>query len=204
MGMKRLISIIFCFTIISVSQAQNFNAALLVGANFSQIDGDQFAGYNKLGANLGIEISRAVKEDWEASFEIKFSMKGSKKVIDPESLEPTLKISYHYAEVPLLVKYVGFKDIDLLGGVSLGVNVFNERDDNGIVTEEDELNKSEMALVLGGSYYFTDNLAVELRHGYSLLSIRDYPIIVNSPTWFGRAGWYNRLFTVGLRYQLGN
>ncbi len=203
-GMKRLASIIFCFIIVSICEAQNFDASLILGANFSQIDGDQFAGYNKLGLNTGIEISREVNEEWDAAFELMYSMKGSKKVIDPDVFEPTLKISYHYVEVPLLAKYKGFKKIELLGGVSLGVNVFNERDDNGIITEEDELNRTEVALVLGGGYYISDNVALELRHGYSLLSVRDFPIVVNSPTWFGRAGWYNRLFTVGVRYDLGS
>ena len=31
--------------------AQDFVAELLLGANFSQVDGDQLGGYNKLGAN---------------------------------------------------------------------------------------------------------------------------------------------------------
>ena len=97
----------------SISYCQNFKAAILVGANFSQVDGDQLGGYNKLGLNTGIEISRSVNDNWDAAFEIRYTMKGSKKVLDPKSLDPTLKLSYHYIEVPLLAKYRGFEKFEL-------------------------------------------------------------------------------------------
>ena len=199
--MKKFVGTIFFLSLFVTSYGQDFGASLLMGSNFSQIDGDQFAGYNKLGLNVGIEIDRALSSDWEAAFELRFSMKGSKKVVDPDVLDPTLKISYNYIEVPLIAKYTGIEVITPYSGISIGVNVFNERDDNGIVTEEDQLKSTEIGFILGATYNFTDEWGVDLRHSYSLFSVRDYPIIVNSPTWFGRAGWYNRLFTVGLKYQ---
>ena len=71
--------------------AQDFGAELLLGANFSQVDGDQLGGYNKLGANIGIQINRDIKEDWDLAFELRYSMKGAKKVQDQENPSPTLK-----------------------------------------------------------------------------------------------------------------
>ncbi len=202
--MQKTFIVIFIMLLSSSSLfAQGYKADLLLGANFSQVDGDQLGGYNKLGLNIGIAISRPLTKPWEASFEILYTQKGSKKVIDPDNITPTLKIDYHYVEVPLLARYKLNKKIRFFGGPSIGVNVFNQRDDNGIVLKEKQLLKYEVALHLGGSYHLTDKLSADLRHSYSLLSIRDFPIVVNSPTWFGRAGWYNRLFTVGLRYNLG-
>lgn len=188
---------------ITVQAQQGYTADLLFGMNFSQIDGDQFAGYNKGGINVGFAVNRSFKEPWEFSFEVLYSQKGSKKLVNPDIIEPTLKISYHYIEVPLLSRYNLNEKVQFYGGPSFGINVFNQRDDNGFIKEEEALTKTELALHLGGSYLLTDHLALDLRHSYSLLSIRDYPIIVNSPTWFGRAGWYNRLFTIGVRYKMG-
>ncbi len=183
--------------------AQGFGASLLAGANFSQVDGDQLGGYNKLGANLGIQIDRNIKDDWDAAFEIRFSMKGAKKVIDPEAPPTfTLKLSYHYIEVPLLVKYTHYERFTPYGGVSLGVNVFNQRDENTIITKEEKLNPTEVGFHLGATYHLTDKIGLDLRHSYSLLSVRDFPIVINSPTVFGRAGWFNRLFTAGVVYRL--
>lgn len=199
--MKKFVATIFILFQFTPSFSQDFGASLLVGANFSQIDGDQFAGYNKLGFNGGIEINRALTSKWETAFELRFSMKGSKKIVDPDIIDPTLKISYYYLEVPLLAKYNGLESIVPYAGISFGVNVFNERNDNGIITEEEKLKSTEIGAVLGATYNLSDELGIDLRHSYSLLSVRNYPIIVNSPTWFGRAGWYNRLFTIGLKYK---
>lgn len=197
----RIVTILFCF--ISVySFSQDFGAELVLGANFSQVDGDQLGGYNKLGANAGIQINRRVNEMWEGAFEVRFSMKGAKKVLDPEIPEPDLKLSYHYLEVPLLAKYTRYERVTPYTGLSIGVNVFNERDENSIRTEEEALLPYEVGFILGGTYHLTDKIGLDLRHSYSLVSIRDFPVVVNSPTVFGRAGWYNRLFTAGLVVKL--
>ncbi|MBT6234925.1 MAG: PorT family protein [Bacteroidetes bacterium] len=182
--------------------AQDFGAQLLLGANFSQVDGDQLGGYNKLGANVGIQINKEVNDLWDGAFEIRFSMKGANRVIDPKAPEPTLKLSYHYVEVPLLVKYKQWDKVTPYGGLSIGVNVYNQRDDNGYVTQEEALKGMETGIVLGGTYHLSEKVGLDLRHSYSLLSIRDYPFIVNSPTVFGRAGWFNRLFTAGITVRL--
>lgn len=194
---------LFFFVLAFHSHAQDYQADLFLGANFSQVDGDQFGGYNKLGLNVGIAINRQVKGPWEASFELLYSQKGSKKVLDPDIPEPSLVLNYHYVEIPLMARYVFNEQIKFYAGPSIGINVFNERDDNGFVSEEEALTPLEIALQLGGSYYIGENLALDLRHGYSIVSVRDYPIVFNGPTWFGRAGWYNRWFTVGVRYSLG-
>lgn len=203
--MKRIVSFFFVSMLFFSSYSQNFGAEVLIGANFSQVDGDQLGGYNKLGLNAGIQINRPVNEVWEGAFEIRYSMKGSKKVIDPEG-PPTfdLKLSYHYVEVPLLAKYMAVDNFVFCGGPSIGVNVFNERNESGRQSAEEELTLLELGLTLGGTYFITDKVGFDLRHSYSLSSIRDVPIIINSPTWFGRPGWYNRLFTIGITYKPSN
>ena len=195
-----LLSVILFYS--QVLFAQDFGAELLVSANFSQVDGDQLGGYTKLGANIGIQINREVKEDWDLAFELRYSMKGAKKVQDPENPSPTLKLSYDYLELPLLIKYQGFDKITPYSGLSVGVNVINERDDNGFVGEETNLGFMEYGFHLGGTYHLTEKLGLDLRHTYSLLSIRNSPSLTNGPRLFGRNGWYNRLFTVGMTYDL--
>ena len=82
--------------------------------------------------------------------------------------------------------------------------MFNERNESGRQSAEEELTLLELGLTLGGTYFITDKVGFDLRHSYSLSSIRDVPIIINSPTWFGRPGWYNRLFTIGITYKPSN
>lgn len=203
--MKKILSLLFVVCFASSVSAQGFGARLLLGANFSQVDGDQLGGYNKLGANFGLEINRKISDDLEGAFEIRFSMKGARKVIDQEAAvpDPTLILRYNYLEVPLLLKYTHWDRIIPYAGVSIGVNVFNERDDDGRVGDEENLNPTEVALQLGGTYMITEKIGLDLRHGYSLLSVRDFQRVPNAPGLFQRTGWFNRLFTVGLVIDLG-
>ncbi|MDB4107055.1 PorT family protein [Bacteroidia bacterium] len=199
--MKKILLIFFSLYSCLFALGQGFGAQVHLAANFSQVDGDQLGGYNKLGLNAGLQINRAIKEDWEGAFEIRYSMKGAKKVIDPEAPATfSLKLNYDYLEVPFLLKYTKYDKITPFAGISVGANVRNQRDENGIVSNEQALNFMEVGFHLGGNYHFTDKWGIDLRHSYSLISVRDFPIVVNSPTWFGRAGWYNRLFSVGLTY----
>ena len=204
--MKRIILFFLLAYSFTFSSGQGFGAELLVGANFSQVDGDQLAGYDKLGLNAGLQINREINEKWEGAFEIRFSMKGARTVVTDPDLPPPLDLTlnYHYLEIPFLAKYIAVKNFTFYAGPSLGINVVNQRNENGRESEELELNTLELGLQLGGTYYLTDKVGLDLRHSYSLSSIRNVPIIVNGPTWFGRAGWYNRLFTIGINYRPSN
>lgn len=204
--MKRIVLFFLLAYSYSFVRGQGFGAELLIGINLSQVDGDQLAGYNKLGLNTGLQINRKINESWDGAFEIRYSMKGARTVVTDPDLPPPLdlKLNYHYVEVPLLAKYSALEKFTFYGGPSIGINVLNERNENGRQSEELELKLIELCVHLGGTYFLTDKIGLDLRHSYSLSSVRDVPIIVNSPTWFGRAGWYNRLFTVGVVYRAGS
>ena len=62
-GIKKIVYIFFFLISAWNVQAQEFGAALLIGSNFSQVDGDQLGGYNKVGLNAGLEINRQIKPD---------------------------------------------------------------------------------------------------------------------------------------------
>lgn len=199
--MKRIVLFFLLLSGFTAAFSQGFNAELLLGANFSQVDGDQLGGYNKLGLNTGVQINRKISDDWEGAFELRYSMKGAKKVIDPEAPPTfTLKLNYQYVEVPLLVKYTGFDPFTLYAGPSIGVNVQNEREENGIKTSVTDLNKTEVGFHLGGTFYVNQNIGLDLRHSYSLFSVTEKNARSIGPSWFNRTGWYNRLFTIGVVY----
>jgi hypothetical protein len=204
MGKSKLY--IFCFLLFFSKSAcsQGFEAALILGANFSQIDGDQLGGYNKLGVNTGFAISRQIDQSWKWSFEILYAMKGSKKrIVDPQVSTPSLRIDLHYIEIPLLVRY-GLRNLEFYGGPTIGINVFNRREDNGFISKQMGLRPLEFSLHLGGTYYLGPSWGLDLRHSYSLVSITDKSVNFVPQFIFRRAGMFNRLFSVGLRYNFGS
>lgn len=202
--MKKIIIILFVLFYATLSNAQEFGSKLKLGANFSQVDGDNMGGYNKLGANIGIEINRSLNDKWDAFTEIRYSMKGARTPVqDPEGpAQDFLKLNFHYIELPLMVRYKKFEHFPIYAGLSVGVNVFNQRNENGIKLKEAELLNTEFAFHLGFNYEINDKWEVDLRKSISFISVRDYDFTVISPFWWGRAGWYHRLFTLGLNYNL--
>lgn len=186
-----------------VSKAQSYEASILGGLNFSQFDGDGFGGYNKLGLHTGIRISRLWKGPWSWGFEIDYTQKGSKKVLDPDQVDFSTRLNYHYLEVPFLALYDHTEKLQLHTGLSVGVLVHNEEEYNGIVTETEDIRSSELGFHLGAGYTFSDRWQLQLRHSYSLASVRDQGLIYNNMLQFGFAGWYHNLFTASLLYELG-
>lgn len=107
-----LIVLLFFFTINFISvRAQNFNAGIKGGFSASQINGDQVAGYNKLGIGIGGYISYPININHEFRMEMYYIGKGSSKREYPEFYDFTsFKIHLDYIEVPLLVRGL-FKDL---------------------------------------------------------------------------------------------
>src|ERR1043165_9035546 len=54
-----------------------FYGGLVVGANFAQVDGDNYAGYHRIGINAGGIVYTKFDEHLAASIEILYSQKGS-------------------------------------------------------------------------------------------------------------------------------
>ena len=187
----------------ATASAQSYEASLLGGLNFSQFDGDGFGGYNKLGLHTGLRISRAYKGPWSWGFEIDYTQKGSRKVLDPDKVDFSTRLDYHYLEVPFLAMYRYSEQLLLHGGLSVGVLVYNQEEYNGITAKTEDLRSSEIGLHVGAGYSFAKNWQLQLRHSYSLASVRDQGLIYNNMLQFGFAGWYHNVFTASLLYELG-
>lgn len=89
------------------SFAQSFNAGLIAGATFCQVDGDSYAGYHQLGFTAGAYANLPLTEEFSAQLELKYSLLGAhsstKEVIDFGYNPYNLRL--HYAEMPLMLRY---------------------------------------------------------------------------------------------------
>ncbi|MBO6515511.1 MAG: outer membrane beta-barrel protein [Bacteroidia bacterium] len=204
--MKRILTILLLVITVLINsteaQAQFFKANVQLGANFSQIDGDHIGGYNKVGLNGGIGIFHEIDDFKSYGFEIKYAQKGSRLVNDPDAaVQPIFIIKSSYVEFPITFRYT-FPSYDFLNvetGLSVGVNVGGTIDDGPRVTDAN-FNTIEVAYLLGATYLFNEHLGFRVRHAYSVNRIGlNFP---NSRRWFNRVGMFNRLFEVGLVYNL--
>ena len=159
-----LLFFIFHLVILTNGKTQNFDASLGLGLNASQIDGDLFAGYSKLGINGGIEVGYTLNESWRLLSGLSFQSIGSQKELQLGSSTPEeqQKIQLTYLSIPMMGAFL-FKDSGFsgIGGGSVGTRryrTFPDRTDEAIL---DFFNKTDVLLSLGINYRFSDFWSVE-------------------------------------------
>jgi len=85
--------------------AQRFEGALVAGFNASQIDGDNYWGYDKLGLTGGLKMSYQISNAWYASMEMLYSQRGSQSKFNSFSTVPIHRINLQYIELPVMASY---------------------------------------------------------------------------------------------------
>jgi hypothetical protein len=105
--------------------AQRFAAAMVGGLNACQIDGDDLAGFDKVGLTGGVKAIMLFDSPFRINMEFLYSERGSRPdILNPE-YDPDIHIKLKYAELPLYVSYGDwwqedgkFYKVDVHGGLS--------------------------------------------------------------------------------------
>lgn len=201
--MKPWIWVILFLFVSPALYAQSFYAGAFGGLSGSQVDGDGFAGYNKLGLHSGLFVGQQFDEHWSLHFEMAYHQKGSRRVLDPDNipLVPWTRLRMHYIDIPLVVGYAFKPKIRLEVGLSANLLVNYQFDDVAGNVFFADFSRLEFAGLLGGTYAFTDQFLVYGRFNYSLIgndpNARYFPF-----TQAGlQLGAYNNVLTLGLRYK---
>src|SRR6188474_1752497 len=84
--------------------SMRIRGGVIFGMNASQIDGDDYAGYRKVGLNFGFYGQIPVSKKFFLSTEILYSQKGSKSPTY-EGLPLEYQINLNYAEVPVFLHF---------------------------------------------------------------------------------------------------
>ena len=194
--MKQLLVIVLLLIPLFVT-AQRFKGGILMGMNVSQIDGDNFPGYNKAGLVGGAFVFTDFKEKWGAQMEIRYAAKGSAA---PKYFSYTRKYRLQYIEVPLLAQYEPVNKLKIQFGLSFGY-LFSAAQSDGYGYEkfEEIPSRGEVAVSAGINYSLTKHLDINARFSYSVL-----PVFSNytGSTW-GTGAWYNNVLTFAIYYRIG-
>ena len=175
-----------------------FYGGLVGGLNFTQVDGDNFAGYHKVGFNAGAIVYARLDEHVAASMELLFSQKGSRSTLTQGILNGVYitdyKIKLNYAEVPILINYFDKHHSHFGGGLSFGQLASSSESITTVPNQNYDLSKYpfkkiDLNIVLNGNLHLYKGLFYNLRFQYSLISIRD-----NIPTDNGNRGQFNNMW----------
>ncbi|NND31190.1 MAG: PorT family protein [Saprospiraceae bacterium] len=158
--------VLLFITCLGKLEGQRFGMGFNAGFILSQLDGDGYTGYDKIGMRLGLRGQAFISEKIDFIIELNWEEKGSK--FESEDPEQSSKIKNRtvglaYAEVPLIFRVYHRKRDHLFfeAGASISYLVKNRFTSTNVEESlenyrsiADEFNRSEWNLVLGGGYAF--------------------------------------------------
>lgn len=166
------------FPLFSFSQngpQARFAAGVDAGLTFSQVDGDTYSGFTKVGFSAGFIATLPVTGNFFGSMEILYAEKGSLAFMSPTN-PYYWKLRLNYADVPVLINYQDPNaNLSFGAGLSFGTLVkstLTDYDANGrTYSTVASLHKFDLEGVVNVSYGVTNNLYLNARFSYSIIPI---------------------------------
>lgn len=207
--MRNYLIIIFALSSLSLS-GQTFKAGLLAGFSGSQIEGDGYGGYNKLGFVAGGFTNVGLNEKWSTQMEIYFINKGSFKAAKPsKGIYNQFYLNMNYIEIPVAFRYKYNKFKFEIGPYLAKFLSFKFKDEFG---EREQpfvnypINSFDFGGFVGVNYNLTEKIIFNLRSKNSLIPFRNYQSFDQQIGILNKLfnnGWYHVDINFTIRYQFG-
>ncbi len=189
--------------------SQRILGAVSVGMNLTQVDGDDFFGFNKIGLNVGpmVILPFGKNKNWSVSMELLYSQKGSYHKGSSDSIiSYTYKLVQDYAEIPVLVHFTDKKLISGGVGFCYGQLINYKETHNSfydtLYQYQTGLANNEISVIADLQIRLWSKLWANLRYQYSMRSNRT--VIVDNPYNYPRQPetryQYNNVITVRLTW----
>ncbi len=185
-----------------------FNGGLLLGANFTQVDGDSYYGYHKVGLNVGGVVYVHFTHSFGASMELIYSQKGSRgEDITGSPAFGTYVEKYfmdlNYIEVPVTLHYI-YHNFDLEAGLSYAYLITSSEwieADQPVVIDPvyNRFNSTDFEYVFGLGRKLYKKLYANIRFQYSIVPVRPTERVPLGYS-YGNAGQFNNLFNLRFIY----
>jgi hypothetical protein len=187
------------------SQEKGFNGGIYFGGVTSQVDGDNHAGYNKIGVEFGIFSQFKFNTEWFGNLEIGYINKGS-KFIDTK-LMSCYSIIANYIQIPIYASYKPkkIKNITQLSfdfGLSPSI-LTKAKEDMICLTPTDPyilFKKLDLNILAGINWHFNKHFKIGSRFMYSIFPIRQIKGNPNNDIF--ERGQYNNAVTLDLFFSI--
>jgi hypothetical protein len=179
---------------------QQFNAGFFGGINVSQVSGDTYAGFNKLGFNGGVFVNRMIEHNFFWQAEIKYGTRGVYQG-PTDSNQSLYKSSYHMLELPLSVNYLFNETIFIEVGTSPEILITTRFwDENGLMDKSSypDNRRFGLSVFAGIGYWFNERLMAGLRYTNSAVPFRDPEEWNNSQY----RGYFHNVISLSLAYKI--
>ncbi|RLD66377.1 MAG: hypothetical protein DRI95_06870 [Bacteroidetes bacterium] len=170
------------------SYAQTIKGGVLGGLSASQIDGDTQKGYDKLGFFSGVFVEKMFTKVVGAKVELYYIGKGAKNNAGGVEI---FKTHLNYVEMPFLLTLNPIEHVEVDFGFAysylISAKMFEYGDE--VPNSAIDMHNSDFSGIVSGSYYFSTNVAFNIRFDYSLIPVKNNP------------NWYNSNLSFGFIYK---
>lgn len=186
----------------SVAQTTSFSPFIQAGLVAAQFDGDQFGGYNKLGARVGFGTYLDINKPFLVSLAILYTQKGA---VDPPNAQigkyTYYRFKANYIDIPVLGNYEVIDNLSIFAGVSANLLLNKkESDQNGTLNQGYiNLKPFDVAGVLGAEFQVKPNILIKGTFERSILPVSSKI----TATSFGILGaGFHRFFSFSVAYNI--
>jgi hypothetical protein len=193
-----LVLAVFIFFRTAKAQDENpilkFRGGIIAGMNASQVDGDNYAGYTKVGFNGGFISQIPISNFFFGSVELLYSQQGSRSHTVPG--EPlAYKLKLNYAQIPVLINFQDKPSFNLGAGFAYGRLLRVREYVDQLEQPGEGFGKNDWEVMVGANYLFTPHFLLNARFAYSIV-----PIGHRASSQFKNGSMWNNLLTFRLAY----
>lgn len=176
-------NVLFAFLLIffaatSLTAQQRFGAGIVAGINASQIQGDDSAGYNRLGVRAGVRGIARLTEKTEFGLDLLYSQRGSSSELVPNNNFLIYVIHLDYIEVPVWYSFKdwlapdGYYRVQGYVGLTYG-RLFNSRVKEIAVLEDEQVNfaQNDLSVSLGAAFRTSRRFSLGLNYNRSVVPL---------------------------------
>lgn len=212
--MKIALILVICLSTFNINNQAQYNdeynlfvGGLTAGGSLSQVDGDSYRGYDKMGLiaggivyiPFGDDMNMPIEGTIALSMEVLYSQKGAKGGINQHYGVKSHSINLHYGEVPILLNFYRGSRKSIYGlGLSIGYLGFNEeiidKGYGGTRVNDPPFNKFDLGLVGSFNIHLFKGFFLNPRFSYSMIRIR------NNAGGLGRTDQFNNVISLRLMY----
>ncbi len=156
----------------ALGQRSPFNAGVVVGLNASQINGDNAAGFTKLGLKAGLQGVVEFSERWNITIEMLYSQRGSQDDADFFGVDGVYtQFKLNYFEFPIYFELLDWEVDDyykmhFIGGVSYAI--LRDAKIRGSLHTPEVLNDRDWSLFAGIDFFANRHMGGGIRFTYSV------------------------------------
>lgn len=209
--MKLILFILFLlpFSLFCQEKKNTFNLLLTAGVSPSQVHGDQYSGFHKVGIIGGAGIETVFSEKTSMNLSFLFIQKGSQKNQNLTKGDLTAYyLNLNYIEVPFLITYTQQKFIFDTGISAAYLINYYEADQNMVYTGIFPFQKFDYSVKVGLGVNINQKWFVNFRSSNSFITTR--PNRIKQAIYYNNIiartfnkGYYNNIleFTLGYRIK---